>query len=138
MDPEKGLPVRTEEIQTAGDDDASRRGGLAAPSLSGKPLPQPNPKEPSQSDFSLDRGLSEVNKRVAEFDSSVNDQLETLKDVGAYEAVEMLHRHNVLWSRAELFKHYLKCKSDQNTLMNSDTLKAIRDDLNHYCKYSLV
>jgi hypothetical protein len=53
---------------------------------------------------------------------------------GGFLAVEVLYRHNVLWSRAQLFKHFVRGRRELGfaSLENS---KAIREDLEHYCKY---
>jgi len=57
-----------------------------------------------------------------------------LQERGAFSAVEVLYRHNLLWARANLFKHFVR-RREFLDWANPEVFEAIQKDLNSYCTW---
>jgi hypothetical protein len=56
-----------------------------------------------------------------------------LPERGGFAAVEVLYRHNLLWARAQLYKHFL-ARRDLLDWGDPVVFQNIRDELDNYCK----
>jgi hypothetical protein len=128
-DPEVGLntiPVKTYSL-------AEIAGPLTGPPQSAEPLPEENVEARSNASIMNPHAPSSERHRVLAMEeySMRAGWGKDLQERGGFSAIEVLYRHNLLWARANLFKHFVR-RREFLDWADPEVSKEVQKDLGSY------